>query len=179
MVYAQRHNPVDEKEQDKWDVCATVDALPVELPALHGDPVLGDCHAQILHRQHSPALARTARASASEPGTLDAEVRIAFAALCALAAGDTARRGACAGGTPEAGGGSQTAHGVVGGGAVGGADARELVGVGGDVGDELLGCEGEEAGEVRRGLVGACTWWRQAGEGEVVGRDGVRDLGGS
>lgn len=72
-------------EQDKWDASATVDALPVELPALHGDPVLGDGHAQILHRQHSPALARTARASASEPGTLDAEVRIAFAALCALA----------------------------------------------------------------------------------------------
>ena len=44
---------------------------------------------------------------------------------------------------------------------MGGADARVLVGVGGDVGDEFLRGEGEQARELGRGRGG----WGEAGEG--------------
>lgn len=71
---------------------------------------------------------------------------------------------------------AQTSHRVVGRLAVRGADATVLVGVGGDVRDELLGCEREEAGEVWWGCVGAGAWGWETGEGEVVGGDCVGDL---
>lgn len=51
-----------------------------------------------------------------------------------------------------------------------------MVRVGGDVGDEFLGCEGEEAGEMGRGLVGTVARRWKAGEGEVVSCYGVGDL---
>lgn len=70
----------------------------------------------------------------------------------------------------------QTTHRVAGGGAVGGADARVLIRVGGDVGDKFLRCEREETSELRRGLVGAVAGRWKAGEGEVVGCDSVGDL---
>lgn len=104
-------------------------------------------------------------------------MRVALVALSTIAASNTAWRGACSGGASETGGRRQTAHGVVRGGAVGGANARELVGIGGDVGDELLSCEGKQAGEVRGSLIGACTGRGQASESEVVRSDGIGDLG--
>lgn len=45
-----------------------------------------------------------------------------------------------------------------------GTDASILVGVGGDVCDELLRCEREEAGQWER----CFGWWWKPGEGEVV-----------
>jgi len=55
---------------------------------------------------------------------------------------------------------------------VSGADACVLVSVSGDVGDELLRCEGKEASE-RKWCLG---WWRKAGECEVVCCYRIRDL---
>lgn len=51
-----------------------------------------------------------------------------------------------------------------------------MVGVCGNVGDEFLGGEGEETGEVWWCLVGAVAGGWEAGEGEVVGCYGVGDL---
>lgn len=46
-----------EKEMKKRSKGHAVHALPVELPTLDSDAVLRDSHAEILHRQHSAALA--------------------------------------------------------------------------------------------------------------------------
>lgn len=97
-----------------------------------------------------------------------------FAALWAIAprSWDTTR--ASRGTETRCGG--QTADGVVGGGAVGGADAGKLVGVCGDIRDKLLGGEGEETRQVRWGLAGACAWRWEAGEGEIVSSDCIGNL---
>lgn len=76
----------------------------------------------------------------------------------------------------QAGRGVETAHGVAGRSAVGRADARVLVRVGGDVGDELLRGQREEPRQVRRRLVGAVAWRWEAGERQVVRCYGVGDL---
>lgn len=86
------------------------------------------------------------------------------------------RARAASGWDAQARGGIETAHGVTGGGAIGGADARVLVRVGGDVGDKFLRSEGEETREVRRGLVRAVAGGREPGEGEIMSCNGVGNL---
>lgn len=160
--------------------------LPIKLASLDADPVLRNSHTQILHGQHGPSLSRTALSTATETRPLDAQMGVGRAAL-ALArfsasdacSGARRARPAGRGGYVQTRGGIKTAHRVVGAGAVGGADARVLVRVGSDVGDELLGRESKESRKVRRSLVWTVAWGREAGHGEIVRGHGIGDLSSS
>lgn len=99
--------------------------LPIELATLHTNPILRNRHAQILHRQNRSTLPRPTRTTTPKARPLNAQVSTSLVTLPAVAA----RSGspACTSGGVQARCGGKTADGVVGGGAVGGADARELV----------------------------------------------------
>lgn len=105
--------------------------LPIELATLHTDPIFRNRHAQILHRENRPTLPRPTRTTTSKARPLNTQVSISLVTLPTVAA--RSGRSACTGRSVQARCGGKTADGVVGGGAVGGADARELVGVGGDI----------------------------------------------
>jgi hypothetical protein len=104
---------------------------PVELAALDVDTVFSNSHTEILHGEHCPSLAATLTTTAiSWP--LDAEVVVlglGSAVFPALRWSCCTWCSCCA---------SKTAHGVVACG-VGGTNARELVCIGCDVCNELLG----------------------------------------
>lgn len=143
-----------------------VDRLSIELAALDVDAVLADSHAKVLHSQHCASLASALSASAVSR-TLYAKVVVfcfcsrVFATLCSARRCCTLRPTCCA----------KSAHGVVACG-VGRPDAGVLVGVGSNVGNELLRREREEAGEV-----GRCVGRRwQAGTCAVVVGNGVGNL---
>jgi hypothetical protein len=134
----------------------TIDRLSIELAALDVDAILTDSHAQVLHSQHCASLASTLSASAISR-TLYAKVVVlcfcsrVFAALCSTGRCCTLWTTCC----------TESAHGVVACG-VGRPDAGVLVGVGSNVGDELLCCERKETGEVgrcvrRRWQAGTCA----------------------
>lgn len=109
----------------------------IELAPLDIDPVFAHSHPQILHRQHgsvlTSALSTTAISRSLNPQRSSsplAALLFATRLWCRLA------------GHREPCGGTQVPHRVVGA-VVAGADSRVLVGIGCDVGDELLRCEGE------------------------------------
>lgn len=145
-------------------------ALPVKFASLDADSVLRNSHTQILHGQHGPSLSRTALPTTTETWSLNTQMSVGCAALALahVSASDTCRGARC---TSTAGrsrhvqarSGVQTAHRVVGAGAVGGADPRVLVRIGGDIGDELLSRESEKARKVRWSLVWTVAWGWEAG----------------
>lgn len=137
----------------------------VELSPLNIDTVLPSRHPQLLHRQHRPILA-TALPTTTIPGSLYTNGPAAPLVLASRLAGLLTGDG-------EAGRGAEVTHRVVGV-AVTGAHAAVLVCIGGEVGDEFLRREREEAREARVRL-----WWRgEAGAGHVIVRHRIRDLGG-
>lgn len=150
-----------------YQPCLAIKTSAVKLAPLNVNTVLPNRHAQILHRKHRPVLA-PALATTAVARSLDAQ-----GPSLVLVLGRRARGAARLAGDGEAGGGAEVAHGVVGA-RVGPADARVLVRVGGDVGDELLCREGEEARETRVRLRGR----REPGLGHVVVCHSVGDLRG-
>jgi hypothetical protein len=149
----------------RYEDDTAVDGSSIELAALDVDAVLAHSHAEVLHGEDSPALAATLSTTAVTRA-LDAEVVVLRFGAGVLASLSPAWC-CCALGASC----SQSAHGVVAGG-VGRPYAGELVGVGRDVGDELLGRKREEAGKVRRGL----GWRGQTGACEVVVGNRVGNL---
>ena len=148
----------------------TRDDLSVEFASLHVDAVLANGHAQILHREHSPALS-TASATTAVPSPRSAKWCVLASVFLSL--GRAALAAFCTSGShSEPCGSSQTRERVVRG-RVGAPDARVLVRVRGDVCDELLGCQSEQARQATIGL----RWWGEAGECEVVVCDRVGDEG--
>lgn len=171
-MYAEQRTP------RKYDPSTSAPPLPqtlaVELASLDIDAILPNRHAQILHGQNRAVLA-PALATATIPRPLDAQrcaarSRRAFP-LVLGAAGRHLPNTTLLSWDGEAGGRAERAHGVVGVG-IARADPRVLVRVRRDVGDELLGREGEEAREARVGL--GRRW--EAGLCHVVVGDGVGDL---
>jgi len=154
--------------------------LPIKLPPLNINPILPNRHAQILHRQHRPPLP-TPLPPAPKPRPLHPQIRrplplILLPTCSPSALAPTRRRRLLSrrsGRRRKPRRGAQRADRVIRR-RVRRPDAAVLVRVGGDVGDELLRREGEEAREVRGGL--GRGW--EAGEGEVVVCYGVGDLGG-
>lgn len=155
--------------------------LPIKLPPLNINPILPNRHAQILHRQHRPSLP-TPLPPAPKPRPLHPQIRrplplILFPTCSSSTLPTPRRRRLLSRRTPrrrrKPRRGAQRADRVIRR-RVGRPDPAVLVRVGGDVGDELLRREGEEAREVRGGLRGG---W-EAGEGEVVVCYGVGDLWG-
>ena len=137
--------------------------LAIELAPLNINAILPHGHTQVLHRQHRSILTATLPTT-TVAWTLDSQ----RCALPLVFVPGLSRRLSRNG---ESCGSAQRTHRVV---RVGGgcADAAVLVGIGSDVGDELLRCESEETCEARVGL----RWWRQAGFGHIVMRHCVRDL---
>jgi hypothetical protein len=139
----------------------------VELAPLNINPILLHGHPQVLHRQHR---LRPARPSSAKPSPLHTQ-------SCTLTSLPTTSTSSCApASTTRTTRRRSTSHGggrkTIGRAAC--ADTAILVGVSGDVGDEFLGREAEEAREGKRSCVGGrAGWvggrrWRKAGEGEVV-----------
>lgn len=136
--------------------------LAIKLAPFHVDTVLADSHTQILHRQNSSVLA-SALATATVSRALNTQRRafalVLVAWLTCLLAGDG-----------ETSCGAERTHWVIS--VARGADAAVLVGVGGNVCDELLRGESEESRETGVGL----GWWWQTGFGHVVVGDGIGNL---
>jgi hypothetical protein len=126
-----------------------VSASSIELASLDVDAVFLYGHTQILHRQDGLSLATPALAAATVATPLDAQLR----GLLRLARPSSSRGAGSSNGagTGQRGG----AQGVVASRRVGRADATVLVGVGRDIGDELLGRQREQTGEGQRRRVGA------------------------
>ena len=136
---------------------ASLHASPIKLPPLHINPILPHRHPQILHRQHRPPLP-TRGPSPSEPRSRPPQRRRLPTILLALSCRTTfPTLSTC---NPEPCSSAETGQRVVGR-RVRATNATVLVGVRCDVGDEFLGCEGEEAGEAAVGFGG----WGEAGEG--------------
>ena len=141
----------------------------IKLPPLNINPILPHRHPQILHRQHRPILTAPLPPP-SIPGPLNPQCATPALAprLLPSSRSDTRRlprhrKARCS---------TEISHRVVRVVAGRGADARVLVRVGGDVGDEFLGCEREEPRQSRVGGGG----WGEPGFGEVVVCYGVGDL---
>ena len=149
--------------------------LTVELAPLDIDAKLSHRHAQILHREHRPVLAASLSTTAvTRPLDTENATRPNSTLSILSNTGSTARSTACdtrLTGDGEPCRGAKGAHGVVCV-CVAGADAAVLVGVGGDIGDELLCGQGQETGQAGVGL----RWWGEAGAGHVVVCYGVWDL---
>lgn len=126
----------------------------VELAPLDVDPILLHGHAQVLHRQDRPALARSTLSTTTKSTPLHAQLhRLLSLARTARAAGTNARR------TSRAARTGASTQGIVRRSRVGRPDSTVLIGIGGDVGDELLRRECQEARERQRGGVCAGTGW--------------------
>lgn len=147
------------KQRDNDETGSSVKLAPLDI-----DTILAHRHAQILHGQHRPVLAASLPATAITR-SLNAQRRTLILVFAPRLARLLARNG-------ETRGGAEGAHGVVGVCVARGADAAVLVCVGGNVGNEFLGGEGEETGEALVGLGRR----GEAGLGHVVLRDGVGDL---
>lgn len=138
-------------------------ALPIKLPPPHINPILAHRASQILHRQHRSALP-SASASTSKPSSRHSQhmrptLSLILPLLLLLLRLLRRCRQTCCRTRGCRGRGRGWCRGARG----GRAHARVLVSVGGNVGDELLGGEGEEAREGKRGGGG-----RESGKSEVV-----------
>lgn len=129
---------------------------PIKLAALDIDTIFLDSHAQILHGQHRAALSRTTLATTAKPAPLHTKLRRLLPALprgagtrCAHA-----RRAARPADTY-----GPAAERIVGGRGIRRPDPAVLVRVGGDVGDEFLGREREQACQWERRRVCARPRW--------------------
>lgn len=102
--------------------------LPIKLTPLNTNSILTHRHPQILHGKHRTSLSRTPRATTAKSSPLDPQVGIRLP-LTNITPANTTTSGCSGTGSRsvETRGGVETAHGVTGGGAVGGADARILV----------------------------------------------------
>jgi hypothetical protein len=141
--------------------------LSIELASFNVHAVFADSHPEVLHCEDSASLTSTLSATAIS-WALDTEIVVFCLGARVLAALCAAWRRCTLWSTRS----TQSAHGVVASG-VGGPYPRELIGIGSNVGNELLCRKREEAGEVRRGL--GRRW--QAGACEVVVGNCVGDLG--
>lgn len=146
-------------------------ALPIKLPPPHINPILAHRASQILHRQHRSALP-SASASTSKPSSRHSQhmrptLSLILPLLLLLLRLLRRCRQTCCRTRGCRGRGRGWCRGARG----GRAHARVLVSVGGNVGDELLGGEGEEAREGKRGDGG-----RESGKSEVVLSYSIWDL---
>jgi hypothetical protein len=137
--------------------CSLTDPSPIELPSLNINAVLPNGHPQILHRQHSPPLSTTLSTSSISWPLNPQRPSSSSLTLPALCRAHWCRSSPSS--SPN-----QIPHWVIGRRAVRRADPRVLVCIGSDVGDELLGREGEEAREARV----CCGGWGESGARQVV-----------
>lgn len=146
--------------------------LPIKLAPLDIHTVLSNRHAQVLHRQDRPALPTTSSAtSISSPRPTKRRILSSIFLLASTSLGLSATAST----TPtsshaETRRAAQARQRVVRS-RVRAANARVLVRVGGDVGDELLRRQREQARQPAVGL----RWWRETRQCQVVVCDRVGD----
>lgn len=167
LLEPQRHVWVDSPSGTSHIPPSPLFLSAVKLSSLHIDAVLPDRHPQLLHSQHRPVLA-PALSAAAVPRSLYSNGASAALVLAALLPRLLTGHG-------EPCCGTEAAHRVVGVG-VARAHAAVLVRIGGNVGNELLRREREEAREARVGL--RRGWKARARHVVVCHGVGDLDLGG-